>query len=65
MCGDHHPALESAAELVRALGAVPASIGPLKAARQLEDAAGFVTRLVAAGVDPTTAVPHVPARRGS
>jgi 8-hydroxy-5-deazaflavin:NADPH oxidoreductase len=65
MCGDHGPALESASELVRALGAVPATIGPLKAARQLEDAAGFVMRLVAAGVDPTTAVPQVPARQAS
>lgn len=65
MCGDHQPALESTAELVRALGGVPGTIGPLDAARQLEDAAGFVMRLVAAGVDPTTAVPHVPARRAS
>lgn len=61
MCGDHLPALESTAELVRALGAVPATIGPLKAARQLEETAGYVMRLVAAGVDPITAVPHVPA----
>jgi 8-hydroxy-5-deazaflavin:NADPH oxidoreductase len=64
ICGDHRPALESTAELVRALGGVPATIGPLKAARQLEDAAGLVMRLVAAGVGPITAVPHVPAGVG-
>jgi hypothetical protein len=60
MCGDHVPSLESAAELVRALGAAPVTVGPLTAARQAEETAGFIGRLVAAGADPITAVPHVP-----
>lgn len=59
MCGDDDAALGIAAELVRDLGGVPAVIGGLEHARQLEDVAGFVMRLVAAGHSPVTAVPVV------
>ncbi|GAB2847138.1 NAD(P)-binding domain-containing protein [Actinocorallia aurea] len=60
MCGDDPEALDLAAELIRDLGGVPAVLGGLDHARQLEDVAGFVMRLVAAGHDPATAVPTVP-----
>ncbi|MFE1318394.1 NADPH-dependent F420 reductase [Kitasatospora phosalacinea] len=59
MCGDDPAALDTAAALVRDLGGVPAVIGGLEHARQLEDVAGFVMRLVATGHDPATAVPTV------
>jgi predicted dinucleotide-binding enzyme len=59
MCGDDEAALDIAAELIRDLGGVPAVIGGLEHARQLEDVAGFVMRLVAAGHNPVTAVPVV------
>ncbi len=59
MCGDDAAALEITADLVRELGGAPAVVGGLEAARQLEDVAGFVMRLVAAGFDPATAVPIV------
>lgn len=59
MCGDDEAALAIAAELVRDLGGVPAVIGGLEHARQLEDVAGFVMRLVAAGHNPVTALPSV------
>ncbi|WP_330351005.1 NADPH-dependent F420 reductase [Streptomyces sp. NBC_00582] len=59
MCGDDAAALDIAAELIRDLGGVPAVIGGLEHARQLEDVAGFVMRLVAAGHNPVTAVPVV------
>ncbi|MGW4809574.1 NADPH-dependent F420 reductase [Kitasatospora sp. NPDC004272] len=62
MCGDDGAALETASELVRDLGGVPAVIGGLEHARQLEDVAGFVMRLVATGHDPATAVPVVEPR---
>ena len=59
MCGDDADALDQASELIRDLGAVPAVIGGLDHARQLEDVAGFVMGLVAVGCNPTTAVPFV------
>jgi predicted dinucleotide-binding enzyme len=59
MCGDDDAALGIAAELIRDLGGVPAVIGGLEHARQLEDVAGFVMRVVAAGHNPVTAVPFV------
>ena len=59
MCGDNEAALDIAAELIRDLGGVPAVIGGLEHARQLEDVAGFVMRLVATGHNPVTAVPVV------
>ncbi|MGW4637435.1 NADPH-dependent F420 reductase [Sphaerisporangium sp. NPDC004334] len=60
MCGDDPEALRVVGELVRDVGGVPAVLGPLERARQLEEAAGFVIGLAFAGVDPRSAVPHVP-----
>jgi predicted dinucleotide-binding enzyme len=60
MCGDDPDALRVAGELVRAVGAVPAVLGPLHRARQLEEVAGFVIGLAFAGVDPNAAIPRVP-----
>ena len=59
ICGDHPAALDEASALLRDLGGSPAVIGGLDHARQLEDVAGFVMQLVAAGSNPVTAVPHV------
>lgn len=59
ICGDDPGALDLTARLVRDLGASPAVIGGLDHARQLEDVAGFVIRVVASGHNPTTAVPWV------
>nr|WP_034089549.1 NAD(P)-binding domain-containing protein [Streptacidiphilus albus] len=64
ICGDDAGALDTTAELIRDLGAVPAVIGGLEHARQLEDVAGFVMRLVAAGCNPVTAVPFVDLSHG-
>ncbi|GAA0424699.1 NADPH-dependent F420 reductase [Streptomyces luteireticuli] len=61
MCGDDEAALATAAGLIRDLGGVPAVIGGLEHARQLEGVAGVVMRLVAEGHNPVTAVPAVPA----
>ncbi|GAA2280536.1 hypothetical protein GCM10010430_78150 [Kitasatospora cystarginea] len=55
----HDAALGIAAGLIRDLGGVPAAIGGPEHAQQLEDVAGFVMRLVAAGHNPVTAVPVV------
>ncbi|HSK95547.1 MAG TPA: NAD(P)-binding domain-containing protein [Euzebyales bacterium] len=60
MCGDDPDALRRTGELVRAVGGVPAVLGTLDRARQLEEAAGFVIGLAFAGVDPNSAVPRVP-----
>jgi predicted dinucleotide-binding enzyme len=60
MCGDDPHALSLAEALVRDLGGVPAVLGGLDRARQLEDVAGFVIRLVTRGFDPATAIPSVP-----
>jgi len=59
MCGDDPEALRITGELVRDVGAVPAVLGPLHRARQLEEVAGFVIGLAFSGVDPGSAIPHV------
>jgi predicted dinucleotide-binding enzyme len=64
ICGDDEAALDITAELIRDLGGVPAVIGGLEHARQLEDVAGFVMRLAAAGHNPVTAVPVVERPQG-
>lgn len=61
MCGNHPQALQTAAELVRALGATPVVLGRLSRVRQLEEVAGFVIGLAFAGVDPNSAIPRIPA----
>jgi predicted dinucleotide-binding enzyme len=61
MCGDDPRALEIAGSLVRDIGGVPAVLGGLDRARQLEETAGFVIALAFAGVDPQSAIPAVPA----
>jgi predicted dinucleotide-binding enzyme len=60
MCGDDPEALRITGELVRDVGGVPAVLGPLTRARQLEEAAGFVIGLAFAGFDPSSAVPRIP-----
>jgi predicted dinucleotide-binding enzyme len=63
VCGDDPDALALTSRLIIDLGGQTAVVGGLSAARQLEEAAGFVMRLVAAGYNPRTAVPDVtPAR---
>jgi predicted dinucleotide-binding enzyme len=59
MCGDDPAALEVVGELVRAAGGVPAVLGGLARARQLEEVAGFVIGLAFTGVDPNSAIPKV------
>jgi predicted dinucleotide-binding enzyme len=59
ICGDDTDALSQAAGLISDLGARSAVVGGLAAARQAEEAAGFVMRLVAAGANPRFAVPDV------
>ncbi|MEU4251910.1 NAD(P)-binding domain-containing protein [Amycolatopsis sp. NPDC026612] len=59
ICGDTHSALDLAAALIGDLGAQTAVVGGLATARQLEEAAGFVMRVVAAGHNPRLAVPDV------
>ncbi|CUU59014.1 hypothetical protein Ga0074812_12439 [Parafrankia irregularis] len=60
ICGDDETALRITSDLVRDVGGVPAVLGPLSRARQLEEVAGFVIGLAFAGVDPASAIPHVP-----
>jgi predicted dinucleotide-binding enzyme len=60
MCGDDQAALDVVGELVRDVGGVPAVLGPLDRARQLEEVAGFVIGLAFAGTDPNSAIPRVP-----
>jgi predicted dinucleotide-binding enzyme len=59
ICGDDTGALGRAAALIGDLGARTAVLGGLAAARQAEEAAGFVMRVVAAGANPRFAVPDV------
>jgi predicted dinucleotide-binding enzyme len=59
ICGDQPEALERAGALTGDLGARAAVVGGLTSARQLEEAAGFVMRVVAAGWNPRLAVPDV------
>jgi predicted dinucleotide-binding enzyme len=47
--------------LVRDAGGRPAVLGPLSRARQLEEVAGFVIGLAFSGVDPSSAIPRIPA----
>ncbi|TMR96327.1 NADPH-dependent F420 reductase [Nonomuraea basaltis] len=60
LCGDDPAALQVVGTLVRDVGGVPAVLGPLDRVRQLEEVAGFVIGLAFAGVDPGSAIPHVP-----
>lgn len=59
VCGDDSGALATVSALIGDLGARTAVIGGLDAARQLEEVAGFVMRVVAAGFNPRLAVPDV------
>ncbi|NBE81402.1 NAD(P)-binding domain-containing protein [Micromonospora sp. NEAU-HG-1] len=59
ICGDQPEALERVGALIADLGGRTAVIGGLTSARQLEEAAGFVMRVVAAGSNPRFAVPDV------
>jgi len=59
VCGDRPEALAQADALIRGLGGRTAVIGGLASARQAEEAAGFVMRVVAAGHNPRFAVPDV------
>jgi predicted dinucleotide-binding enzyme len=59
ICGDHEEALEQTKSLIADLGAEAAVVGGLASARQLEEVAGFVMRLVSAGENPRHAVPNV------
>jgi 8-hydroxy-5-deazaflavin:NADPH oxidoreductase len=60
LCGDDSQALELVSGLVRDVGAMPAVLGSLPRARQLEEAAGFVIGLAFAGSDPSAAIPRIP-----
>ncbi|ASR38776.1 NADP oxidoreductase [Prauserella marina] len=60
LAGDDKNALRVTADLVRDAGALPAVLGPLSRARQLEEVAGFVMGLALSGVDPNSAIPRVP-----
>ncbi|GIE36856.1 NADP oxidoreductase [Actinoplanes italicus] len=60
MCGGDSRALEIAGSLVRDLGGMPAVLGGLDRARQLEEVAGFVIGLAFSGVDPQSAIPGAP-----
>lgn len=59
ICGDEQDALDLATVVIGDLGAKTAVVGGLASARQLEEAAGFVMRVVAAGYNPRLAVPDV------
>jgi hypothetical protein len=63
ICGGDAHALSLAEALIADIGARTARLGGLDAARQAEEAAGFVMRVVAPGENPRFAVPGVdPAR---
>jgi hypothetical protein len=59
ICGDHQEALDQTTLLITDLGGQAAVIGGLASARQLEEVAGFVMRVVSAGANPRRAVPDV------
>lgn len=59
VCGGESGALDLVTALVADLGGRTAVVGGLDSARQLEEAAGFVMRVVAAGHNPRLAVPDV------
>ena len=56
--------MEVVSELVGDVGGVPAVLGSLDRARQLEEVAGFVIGLAFAGSDPNSAIPRVPSSAG-
>ncbi|MEO3859260.1 NAD(P)-binding domain-containing protein [Acrocarpospora sp. B8E8] len=60
ICGDDPAALDVVSGLVRDVGGVPAVLGSLARARQLEEVAGFVIGLAFGGADPNSAIPRVP-----
>ncbi|MEV2242622.1 NAD(P)-binding domain-containing protein [Micromonospora sp. NPDC049891] len=60
MCGDDPRALEITGSLVRDIGGIPAVLGGLDRARQLEEVAGFVITLAFTAHDPQSAIPAVP-----
>jgi predicted dinucleotide-binding enzyme len=57
ICGDDAEALSQVEALIADIGARTAVLGGLDAARQAEEAAGFVMRVVAAGANPRLTVP--------
>ncbi|WP_431942563.1 hypothetical protein [Micromonospora marina] len=59
ICGDEPGALGRAAALIRDLGGRAEVVGGLSSARQLEEVAGFVMKIVASGHNPRCAVPNV------
>lgn len=59
ICGGERSALDIAAALIGDLGGQTAVVGGLDRSRQLEEAAGFVMRVVASGHNPRLAVPDV------
>ncbi|WIM94161.1 NAD(P)-binding domain-containing protein [Actinoplanes oblitus] len=59
ICGDDPEALDRASALIGDLGGRAGVVGGLGAARQLEEAAGFVMRVVGSGHNPRFAVPDV------
>lgn len=59
ICGDDATALRESEKLIADLGARTAILGGLDAARQAEEAAAFVMRVVAAGANPRLTVPDV------
>jgi hypothetical protein len=59
LCADDRAALRTASSINADLGARTVVLGGLDAARQAEEAAGFVMRVVAAGGNPRYAVPDV------
>lgn len=59
ICGGDVEALDCARQLIADLGGRTAVLGGLDTARQAEEAAGFVMRVVAAGANPRYAVPDV------
>ena len=59
VCGDDPGSLRQTETLIGGLGARTVVVGGIDAARQAEEAAGFVMRVVAAGANPRFAVPDV------
>ncbi|WP_020390599.1 NADPH-dependent F420 reductase [Kribbella catacumbae] len=57
ICGDDADALAITTTLIGDLGGDTAIVGGLSKARQLEEAAGFLMSLVAAGHNPRSAIP--------
>lgn len=60
LCGDDADALRVTGTLVRDAGGVPATLGGLARAHQLEQLAGFVIGMAFAGADPRAAIPEIP-----